>query len=52
MEDLKTRLSALLLEYQYTRSQRTLREIVNMIERMDIRKDAKAFVEVFSVSLT
>lgn len=47
MPDLKTRLSALLIQYRYTRSQKVLNEMVWLLEHLEDQKDFKIFKDFF-----
>ena len=47
MTDLKTRLSALLIQYRYTRSRNVLNEMVGIVERMDDQGDHRVFEDFF-----
>ncbi len=47
MPDLRTRLSALMIEFSFTHSQKTLLEMTNLIQRMNSQGDFRIFREFF-----
>ena len=50
MKDIKTRLSALLIEYKYTQSRKALQEVTNLLAGIESEQDYNSFKSFFTDS--